>query len=114
MIKNIPDEIDPAGGNREDLVIGLDLKAQLRLEVFPDMGEKQVQLLFARRQDHHIVKIPEIITDHHILLKPVIETGKVKIGEILTEIIADRKPGRAIYNLFQEPQKFGILELSPK
>lgn len=54
-------------------------------------------------QDHQVVGIPEIISNAFLLFKPVIETGQVKIREILAQIVTDRQAGRTIDDLLQKP-----------
>lgn len=96
-------EVDAAGRDGKDLIVRFQLQAKVCLEIFPDLPKKPVKRWLIRRQKDHIVQVPEIVPDFLFLLQPVIEVRQVKIGEVLREIVADRKARRAVDDLLEEP-----------
>lgn len=65
--------------------------------------------MFAIRQNHHIVHIPEVIRTSHLFFHPVIEPVEVHIGEKLAREVSygntlARRPERSIISFRGEDQ----------
>ncbi len=54
------------------------------------MGQQPMQFGFAGCQKYHIIRIPEIMPDMHLLFDPVVKVGEIQVGQILAQIVSDR------------------------
>lgn len=112
VIKDIADKVDASCRDRENLVIFFHLELEI-FQIFFDLAEQGMKHRFACCQDHDVISISVIIFYCLLLFDPVIEIGKVEVGQVLAQIVADRKPGRTVNDLVQKPQQIRVLELLP-
>lgn len=49
-----------------------------------------MQIGFVMMKYHQVISVAEIKTDPFNLFQPMIEIGKVKVGKVLAEVVADR------------------------
>ncbi len=104
MVKSVADEVDAPGRlNRIYLIISFYLEPEPGLHIFADVRQQLVERRLVRGQDHQVVSVPEIIPDTFNLLDPMVESGEIEVGEILTEVISDRQARGAVDDLIQEP-----------
>lgn len=83
MEEPIAQEVNASGGNREHLVVLFNSEFQIVFEVGGYFFQQDMQIRFIMMKDHQIIGIPEIKTNSLYLFKPMIEIGKVEIGEVL-------------------------------
>lgn len=114
MASHIAQEVNAAGIDGEYLVVIFDLEFQPAAQVLPDLSKDGVKAWLVWRQDHQIIRIPEVIFYSHDLLKVVIQSGEVEISEILAEVVADREADGAVDYFVQEIQQPIILDLAPQ
>lgn len=70
-----------------------------------------METVFVWSKEDQIISISEVIPYPLDLFEPMIETGQVKVGEVLGEVVSDGKAICTVDNLFQEPEQVLILEL---
>lgn len=100
----VSDKVDAPGGDGKDLVIGFQLQAQVDFEVLADLAQQPVQRRLIRGQENHVIQVAEIMPDQLFFFQPVVKIGQVKIGEVLRQVVADRKTRSAFDDLVEEPQ----------
>lgn len=74
VAENVAEEIDPAGPDREYLVIAFNLELQPAAQILPYLGQQGVERRLVWCQDHQVVGVAEVIADQFDLFEPMIES----------------------------------------
>lgn len=114
MASYIAQKVNAAGIDGEYLVVIFDLEFQPAAQVLSYLSKDGVEAWLVWRQDHQIIRIPEVIFHSQDLLDVVIEAGEVEIREILAEVVADRQADGAVDYFVQKIQQPVILDLAPQ